>query len=97
MHDAESASRPRLALRRVRPPALVRVQLDALKPVVFHNREQSFKVAAAYGPWRTSGCWWSAGDWDRDEWDVLIAQEQSAHLLVNDRRQNRWHLEAVYD
>ncbi|MEI9967858.1 MAG: hypothetical protein WDM87_04225 [Terracidiphilus sp.] len=24
--------------------------------------------------------------WDRYEWDVLITQEQRAHLLVNDRQ-----------
>ena len=36
-------------------------------------------------------------EWDRDEWDVLIAQEQELYLLVNDRRQSRWYLDAVYD
>ena len=43
-------SRPRLALRRMRPPMPVRVQLFAFKPVAFGNREESFKVAVAYGP-----------------------------------------------
>jgi len=89
--------KPRIALRRLRPPHPVHVRCSNQRPVAFHDGHQSYSIAVAYGPWRTSGCWWSAGDWDRDEWDVLIAQEQSAHLLVNDRRQNRWHLEAVYD
>ena len=88
---------PRMALRRLRPPHPVKVFCSNHKPVAFHDGNQSYSIAVAYGPWRTSGCWWAAGDWDRDEWDVLIAQEQCAHLLVNDRRQNRWHLEAVYD
>ncbi len=89
--------RPRMALRRLRPPHPVRVSCSDQKPIAFHDGHQSYSIAVAYGPWRSSGCWWAAGDWDRDEWDVLISQEQCAHLLVNDRRQNRWHLEAVYD
>jgi protein ImuB len=89
--------KPRIALRRLRPPHPVKVVCSGQKPVAFHYGHQSYSITVAYGPWSTSGCWWAAGDWDRDEWDVLIAQEQRAHLLVNDRRQNRWHLEAVYD
>lgn len=88
---------PRMALRRLRPPHPVKVFCSGRKPVAFHDGHQSYSIAVAYGPWRTSGCWWAAGDWDRDEWDVLITQERCAHLLVNDRRQDRWHLEAVYD
>ncbi len=88
---------PRMALRRLRPPHPVRVFCSDQKPVAFHDGHQRYAIAVAYGPWRNSGCWWGTGNWDRDEWDVLIAQEQSVHLLVNDRRQDRWHLEAVYD
>jgi protein ImuB len=94
---ASADRRPRMALRRLRPPHPVRVLCSNQKPVSFHDGHQSYAIAVAYGPWRTSGCWWAAGDWERDEWDVLIAQEQRAHLLVNDRRHNRWQLEAVYD
>lgn len=88
---------PRIALRRLRPPHPVHVRCADQKPVALHDGQQCYAIAVAYGPWRTSGCWWATDDWDRDEWDVLIAQEQCAHLLVNDRRQNRWYLEAIYD
>jgi protein ImuB len=94
------AARPRMALRRVRPPARVRVQLDALRPVAFRDREQSFKVAAAYGPWRTSGCWWSTETWNTEEWDVLAESSGGssiACLLVRDCTHNQWQLEAFYD
>jgi protein ImuB len=94
---AMTGRRPRIALRRLRPPHPVRVLCSDQKPVSFHDGHHNYSIAVAYGPWRTSGCWWAAGDWDRDEWDVLITQEQRAHLLVNDRRQNCWQLEAVYD
>ena len=87
---------PRMALRRVRPPLPVRVEMSptlALESsarmgqlTAFRDAENRFEVAAAYGPWRSSGCWWSGegpdnekwngekwGDekWDEEEWDVL--------------------------
>ena len=88
--------KPRMALRRMRPPQLVRVRCLDQKPVSFHDGKQTYAIFTAYGPWRANGCWW-AEDWDREEWDVLIAQEQQAYLLVNDRRADRWYLDAVYD
>jgi len=92
-------------LRRVRPPTQVRVQLDALKPIAFRDREQSYQVAAAYGPWRSSGCWWSTEAcnneyWNSEEWDVLAESSSGAAascLLVRNCTNNHWQLEAFYD
>jgi protein ImuB len=98
--EEETITRPRMALRRIRPPAPVRVQLHDLRPAFVFDREQSFKVAAAYGPWRTSGCWWSTDPWNAEEWDVLAESSTGsslACLLVHDRAQNQWQLEALYD
>jgi protein ImuB len=90
---------PRMALRRMRPPVPVRVTLRELKPAEFRDRERSFEVEAAYGPWRTSGCWWREEKWDAEEWDVLALGGGSsmACLLVRDCRLNQWRLEALYD
>jgi protein ImuB len=91
---------PRLALRRMRPPLPIRVHLDALRPVAFRNREQNFKIAAAYGPWKSSGCWWSTDDWNVEEWDVLAEDSNGssvACLLVRNCAQNEWCVEAFYD
>jgi protein ImuB len=97
---AAKADSPRMALRRMRPPVQVRVLLSAMKPVAFRDHKQSFKVTTSFGPWRTSGCWWSAVGWDAEEWDVL-AQASSgppvACLLIHDCGQNQWRLEAFYD
>jgi protein ImuB len=93
-------SRPRIALRRIRPPAAVRVRLYEHKPIIFFDRQQSYKVAAAYGPWRTSGCWWSTEAWNSEEWDVLAESNNGSSivcLLVHDRTHNHWQLEAFYD
>jgi protein ImuB len=91
---------PFMALRRVRPPVLVRVQLRAQQPVTFFNRELSYKVATAYGPWRSSGCWWSTEPWNTEEWDVIAEANNGssvACLLVHNCAQNQWQLEAFYD
>jgi hypothetical protein len=48
-----------MALRRVRPPHPIQVALRAMKPVAFRDGDSRFEITAAYGPWRTSGCWWS--------------------------------------
>ncbi len=76
--EAEIEATPRMALRRVRPARLVRVTVRAAKPAVFRDQENSYEIAAAYGPWRTSGCWWALkscdGAWDCEEWDVLAVR-----------------------
>jgi protein ImuB len=91
---------PRMSLRRIRPPTQVRVTLHAMRPVNFRNSRHRYDVTAAYGPWNTSGCWWSANRWDAEEWDVLAVcdnGETIGCLLVLDRTSNRWQLEAMYD
>jgi protein ImuB len=90
----------RLALRRMRPPVPVRVQLSSLQPVAFRDRDSSFSISAAYGPWRTSGNWWSTDGWNAEEWDVLAESANGssvACLLIHDCTQDRWQLEALYD
>jgi protein ImuB len=94
------SSPPRLAIRRIRPPVPVRVQFNAQQPIAFRSTEQSFRVSAAYGPWKTSGCWWSTEPWNTEEWDVLaenINGNSTACLLVHNCAINQWQLEAYYD
>jgi protein ImuB len=91
---------PRMSLRRLRPPAPVRVTLHAMRPAAFRNSESRYEITASYGPWKTSGCWWSTNGWDAEEWDVLAVSgdgEAMGCLLVLDRIRNRWQLEAIYD
>ena len=98
--EAEMEAPPRMALRRVRPARLVRVTVRATKPAVFRDQENLYEIAAAYGPWRTSGCWWALEAWDTEEWDVLAAMNGGrsvACLLTRDRTRNAWRLEAFYD
>ena len=91
---------PRMAVRRVRPPASVRVVQRDARPAAFRDAENHYEVTAAYGPWTTSGCWWSAEPWDVEEWDILARRNDGASiacLLVRDRARREWRLEAFYD
>jgi protein ImuB len=97
---ATKVQRPHMALRRMRPPLAVRMVMRADRPAIFHDGQRSYRVEAAFGPWRSQGSWWAADEWDTDEWDVLAqAQDSSpvACLLVLDRTRDRWCLEAFYD
>jgi protein ImuB len=98
--DERKYGKPCIALRRVRPPLIVRVVLSSDQPAIFHDGQQSYKVTASFGPWRSSGCWWALKSWDNDEWDVLVESNGGkalACLLVNDRHKHEWRLEAFYD
>ena len=97
---ASNASHVRMALRRMRPPMPVRVAMQAMKPSMLRSWENSFDVIAAYGPWKTAGCWWSTDGWNLEEWDVLATDSNGksvAYLLVHDCTQKEWRLEAYYD
>jgi hypothetical protein len=41
------------------------------------------------GPWRTSGAWWESQVWDRDEWDVALA-DSVTYRLFHERRRSEW-------
>lgn len=99
------AALPRLALRRIRPAPAVRVELRGCKPIAFRDHQRRYRVLAAYGPWKANGCWWSAEDWDSEEWDVLAEAGDGspfACLLVRNHParadgRSAWQLEAYYD
>ncbi len=105
VHDspaAESTSQPRMALRRLRPPLNVRMVLNAGQPALFFDGQQSYRgVTTCFGPWRSNGAAGGlAANWDNDEWDVLAQSKDSAPLvclLVMDRTNSEWRIEAWYD
>ena len=88
------------ALRRFRLPIPTRVQVQEGRPIRVVTDRQGFTSGAivqAAGPWRTSGEWWEAGQaWDRDEWDVAMA-DGTIYRLVVERGVGQWFLEGVID
>jgi len=65
-----------LGFRRFRPPlrALVQAEGGCPREISAWDKNKSVygKVVCMAGPWRTSGEWWRADTWARDEWDVAI-------------------------
>ena len=95
-HDAVS----RISLRRMRPPHILRVRLHSRAPVAFRDGMDLYEVQVAYGPWHSSGCWWSVNQWEMEEWDVMATNktgESAGFLIVHDRLSNKWLLDAIYD
>src|SRR5687768_12295654 len=75
-HVAPAKPGSMLTLRRFRPPVAVRVTVEAGRPArvaVDRRGMPGGVVQQAAGPWRTSGGWWEAGRWNRDEWDIALA------------------------
>jgi protein ImuB len=65
-----------LGFRVFRPPLRALVQAEGGCPREISagdkNKSVQGKVVRVAGPWRTTGEWWRADAWARDEWDVAI-------------------------
>jgi len=65
-----------LGFRVFRPPLRALVQAKDGQPLEISawdkNKSVYGKVVCAAGPWRTTGEWWRADAWARDEWDVAV-------------------------
>jgi protein ImuB len=89
----------RPAMRGLRPTEPVSVTLRSKRPKAFFFRERRYSVERAYGPWLTSGEWWSATLWGCEQWD-LIARAQDCLLcccLIRDLLRDEWRMAALYD
>ncbi|HXS98348.1 MAG TPA: DNA polymerase Y family protein [Candidatus Limnocylindrales bacterium] len=84
----------RLALRMYRPPRLARVMLSAGQPGFVSAEGIRGKVLELAGPWRSSGDWWTAQAWSRDEWDVALSDGALYRLFCEERG---WFVEGSYD
>lgn len=93
MHEQKS---PRIGLRRFRPAKHAQVWMDAAgQPVRLSSSKAQGRILACFGPWHTSGDWWTPEPWDREEWDVEIA---SGLLKIHrDCRRSEWFIDGVYD
>ena len=98
-HQGQGPSAQGLILRRFRMPVAVSVVMERGAPAkVSGARGLSGAVVASAGPWRTSGRWWAfdRSPWDRDEWDVGLA-DGSVVRLARDKHSGGWVLEGAYD
>ena len=63
---------PGAGFRMFRPAPQANVVLCDGRPARVSFRGLRGDVAAASGPWRTSGDWWREEPWQQDEWDLEI-------------------------
>ncbi|MBM3784886.1 MAG: hypothetical protein FJW30_11035 [Acidobacteria bacterium] len=74
----------------------------ALPAHVTTNREHrpqrldAHAIRAAAGPWRSTGEWWTADAWARDEWDIGLDGGVMCRIY-REHSTNTWFLEGIYD
>jgi protein ImuB len=85
---------PSGALRLFRPALEATVRLQDGVPAWIGFSGMHGDIAAASGPWRSSGDWWNGDNaWSREEWDIAVADS----LLRVCRLKRRWYAEGIYD
>ena len=92
--DGRPRVQARLALRRFRPPRRARVAIASGKPGFVTAEGIRGKVLDLAGPWRTSGDWWTADPWSRDEWDIALSDGALYRIYCEPKG---WFVEGNYD
>jgi protein ImuB len=90
----------RPAMRRLRPAESVFVTFQGMRPGAFFFRQRRYSVECAYGPWLTSGEWWSATLWGSEQWDLVARAPDGATLfgcLMRDVLRDQWQMAGLYD
>jgi protein ImuB len=92
-------SAPTVALRIFRPALETTVELDDGKPRFVRLWSRHRRVLAASGPWSTSGHWWNALAWSREEWEVAVETPAGLgfYRIYRDRLRRQWFVEGVFD
>ena len=83
-----------LALRIYRPPRIAHVSLSSCQPAFVAADGIRGKVLEFAGPWRTSGDWWTADPWMRDEWDIALSDGALYRIYCGPLG---WFVEGSYD
>lgn len=110
--SASPITKPANGFRFFRPGLPVRVELRDGFPARIFFQGMRGEVAAASGPWRTSGDWWQEA-WDQAEWDVEVhfsggapkktvkpansGNMRGLYLLYYDARHRGWFFRGTYD
>lgn len=92
----DPAKTVQLSLRVFRPARPARVRLEGNRPQYIETEEAQGYVAAAAGPWRTTGEWWAETAWARDEWDVALT-EGGLYRIFRQHVDGAWFMDAEYD
>ena len=83
-------------MRLFRPALHARVETERSAPrrVLAHGVRG--KVLQSAGPWKTSGEWWAATAWTREEWDVAL-DDGALYRIYLQPKTEEWYVGGVYD
>jgi protein ImuB len=91
----------RLVIRLFRPALQARVVVAGIAPKNVVAPGVRGNVIQAAGPWKTSGEWWSATSWSREEWDVALDDGAVYRIYCKmpllHGSGSEWYVEGVYD
>lgn len=95
---------PCVAIRQLRPPLRATVFLQRKRPISLVLGDIQYRVKHAYGPWMSTGAWWSNDTWATEQWDLIASSNQGirldcclVHNLIQELRNDLWHVVAFYD
>ncbi len=94
--ENRSPGNSRLAFRYFSPVLGARVELRSDRPARIFAPGVYGTVLEAAGPWRTSGDWWTADPWDRDDWDIGL-NNGGLYRIYLKRPAEAWFVEGAYD
>jgi len=83
-----------LPLRRFRPPRPLHIEFRNDKPALLHSEVFIGPVVEIRGPFLSSGHWWDADRWAREEWDVETSDGSMFRIF---RSSEGCFMEGVYD
>jgi protein ImuB len=101
-----------LAFRVFRPPLRALVEAAKGYPTQISawsaDRSVHGSIVRMAGPWRTTGDWWRANYWARDEWDVAVESRsakggpttvplQVLYRIYREVPNGSWFVEGIYD
>lgn len=93
--NGQSTIASQQAFRYFRPQLSAIVELERNRPACISASGIHGKVLTAAGPWRSSGDWWTATSWNRDEWDIALSS--GALYRIYREPERGWFIEGSYD
>jgi protein ImuB len=88
------AGKPALQLRRFRPPRPSHVEFRDHKPALLRSEVFTSAIVETRGPFFSSGNWWDAACWAREEWDVETSDGSLFRIF---KSSEGCFVEGVYD
>ncbi|HEY7302775.1 MAG TPA: hypothetical protein VH601_01570 [Bryobacteraceae bacterium] len=86
----------RLVMRLFRPALHARVHVVEYAPKDVLASGVRGNVVRSAGPWKTSGEWWAATAWSREEWDVAL-DDGALYRIYQESKSREWYVYGVYD